>query len=42
MTDAAMIRGAQPAWVLTLPAAMAIAGGLYWLLLGLVRAAGLS
>jgi PiT family inorganic phosphate transporter len=29
------------AWVMTLPAAMLLAGGLYWLLLTLVRAAGL-
>ena len=30
------------AWVLTLPAAMALAGGLYWLFLTLTRTAGAS
>ena len=34
------VRNLALAWVLTLPAAMALAGGLYWLLLTLVRAAG--
>jgi inorganic phosphate transporter, PiT family len=29
------------AWIMTLPAAMLLSGGLYWLLLSLVRAAGL-
>ena len=29
------------AWVMTLPAAMLLAGGLYWLLLSIVRATGL-
>ena len=35
------VRNIALAWVLTLPAAMAIAGVLYWIFLGLVRAAGL-
>ena len=30
------------AWVMTLPAAMLLAGGLYWLLLALVRSLGLT
>jgi PiT family inorganic phosphate transporter len=36
------VRNIALAWVLTLPAAMAIAGGLYWVFLHLVRAAGLG
>jgi PiT family inorganic phosphate transporter len=36
------VRNIALAWVLTLPAAMAIAGGLYWIFLHLVHAAGLS
>jgi inorganic phosphate transporter, PiT family len=36
------VRNIALAWVLTLPAAMAIAGGLYWIFLSVVRAAGLS
>ncbi len=36
------VRNIGMAWVLTLPAAMAIAGGLYWIFLTLVRAAGLT
>jgi PiT family inorganic phosphate transporter len=35
------VRNIALAWVLTLPAAMAIAGALYWLLLSLVHAFGL-
>jgi PiT family inorganic phosphate transporter len=34
------IRNMALAWVLTLPVAMALAGGLYWLLLSMVRTAG--
>jgi len=30
------------AWLLTLPAAMALSGGLYWLMLVAVKAYGLS
>ena len=36
------VRSIGMAWVLTLPAAMAIAAGLYWLFLHLVRAAGMA
>jgi PiT family inorganic phosphate transporter len=36
------VRNIAMAWILTLPAAMAIAGGLYWVFLHLVRAAGLN
>jgi PiT family inorganic phosphate transporter len=35
------VRNMALAWVLTLPAAMLLAGGLYWLLLSVVKAAGL-
>jgi PiT family inorganic phosphate transporter len=34
------VRNMALAWVLTLPAAMLLAGGLYWLLLGMVRVGG--
>jgi PiT family inorganic phosphate transporter len=36
------VRNIALAWILTLPAAMTLAGGLYWLFLYLVRAAGLK
>ena len=36
------VRNMALAWVLTLPAAMLIAGGLYWLLLTGIRIAGIS
>ena len=35
------VRNLALAWVMTLPAAMALSGMLYWLLLTLTRAAGL-
>jgi len=38
--QASTIRNMALAWVLTLPAVMTLAGGLYWLFLSLVRAAG--
>ena len=38
--QASTIRNMALAWVLTLPAVMALAGGLYWLFLSLARAAG--
>lgn len=39
--QARTVRNLALAWVMTLPAAMALAGGLYWLLLSLARVAGL-
>ncbi|WP_419827483.1 inorganic phosphate transporter [Sphingomonas sp.] len=39
--QASTVRNIALAWVLTLPAAMAIAGALYWLFLTIVRAAGM-
>lgn len=38
--QAATIRNMALAWILTLPAVMALAGGLYWLFLSIARAAG--
>ena len=38
--QASTIRNMALAWVLTLPAVMALAGGLYWLFLSIARAAG--
>ena len=38
--QASTIRNMALAWVLTLPAVMALAGGLYWLFLTIARAAG--
>ena len=38
--QAATIRNMALAWILTLPAVMALAGGLYWLFLSAVRAMG--
>jgi PiT family inorganic phosphate transporter len=40
--QASTVRNIALAWVLTLPAAMAIAGLLYWLFLSIVRMAGLA
>lgn len=38
--QAATIRNMALAWILTLPAVMALAGGLYWMFLAIARAAG--
>ena len=40
--QAATVRNIALAWVTTLPAAMAIAGGLYWLFLGIVHISGMQ
>jgi inorganic phosphate transporter, PiT family len=40
--QARTVRNLAMAWLLTLPAAMALSGGLYWLMLSAVKAFGLS